>query len=192
MMRCILSTEWGQPSYRRIREDPDYIGSWNAICESVLALRPWVITNEDVQRASEPGQKDYAHKFCSDVTARLSYDEMCEVGRLQGVVVKFHPDESSMIVRLEERVRALGMRLHEIERPEALAQGAAAVIHVPDQSLLYIDEVTYETDCCTDHLSEMLDEGWRILAVCPPCSQRRPDYILGRRRSGRPLPLAQE
>jgi hypothetical protein len=35
-------------------------------------------------------------------------------------------------------------------------------------------------DACTDDVQRHLDEGWKILAVCPPNSQRRPDYILGR------------
>lgn len=34
-------------------------------------------------------------------------------------------------------------------------------------------------DACTDFLQEKLDEGWRLIAVCPQ-EQRRPDYILGR------------
>ena len=32
------------------------------------------------------------------------------------------------------------------------------------------------------NISVRLDDGWRILAICPPNSQRRPDYILGRSR----------
>jgi len=53
-------------------------------------------------------------------------------------------------------------------------------VHIPNIGLLCVDEVTYLEDVCTDQLQSMLDEGWRILAVCPPRMQRRPDYILGR------------
>jgi hypothetical protein len=35
-------------------------------------------------------------------------------------------------------------------------------------------------DACTDNLQAHLNEGWRIIAVCPPDAKRRPDYILGR------------
>ena len=45
-----------------------------------------------------------------------------------------------------------------------------------------IDEVQVLTDCCTEALQGELDDGWRILAVCPPNAQRRPDYVLGKRR----------
>lgn len=55
-------------------------------------------------------------------------------------------------------------------------------MHVPDLTLLTYDEVTYVDDACTDAVQQLLDKGWRILAVCPPNAQRRPDYILGRRK----------
>ena len=71
--------------------------------------------------------------------------------------------------------------------PIDMQQGTAVQIAVPDMALMYIDEVCVETDFCTDALQSMLDDGWRILAVCPPNSQRRPDYILGRRKHKDPF-----
>lgn len=56
-------------------------------------------------------------------------------------------------------------------------------VHIPNIGLLMIDEVTWLEDECTEELQRKLDDGWRILAVCPPNSQRRPDYILGRTKS---------
>lgn len=53
-------------------------------------------------------------------------------------------------------------------------------IHVPNVGLFSINEVTYIEDACTDDLQGYLDKGWKILCVCPPNNQRRPDYILGR------------
>lgn len=53
-------------------------------------------------------------------------------------------------------------------------------VQVPHIGLLMIDEVKLEENCCTDKLQGLLDEGWRLLCVCPPNAQRRPDYILGR------------
>jgi hypothetical protein len=60
--------------------------------------------------------------------------------------------------------------------------GSSSVIniHIPNIGLLAINEVRVENDFCTDALQELLNDGWRILAVCPPNSVRRPDYILGR------------
>lgn len=51
----------------------------------------------------------------------------------------------------------------------------------PGPSLLNVNETLLMEDACTDALQENLDNGWRIIAVCPQ-PQRRPDYILGRRR----------
>lgn len=46
--------------------------------------------------------------------------------------------------------------------------------------LLSVEQVKIEADLCTDRLQELLDDGWRIVAVCVQPDQRRPDYILGR------------
>jgi hypothetical protein len=56
-------------------------------------------------------------------------------------------------------------------------------ITVPNIGLLMIDEVTWEEDACTQQLQSRLDDGWRILAVCPPNGDRRPTYILGRKKT---------
>lgn len=53
-------------------------------------------------------------------------------------------------------------------------------VHVPNLGMLAMNEVQLEEDCCTDRLQRLLEDGWRILAICPQPDQRRPDYILGR------------
>lgn len=53
-------------------------------------------------------------------------------------------------------------------------------ISLANVGLLEVNEVTYEEDCCTDKLQDMLDAKWRILCVCPPKDSRRPTYVLGR------------
>lgn len=55
-------------------------------------------------------------------------------------------------------------------------------IHLPNFDLHSFNEVTWIEDACTEELQRMLDDGWRILAVCPPKSQRRPDYILAKQK----------
>lgn len=56
-------------------------------------------------------------------------------------------------------------------------------VHIPGNALLMIDEVMLLEDSCTDDLNNnYLERGWRIVAVCPQPDQRRPDYILGRRK----------
>lgn len=53
-------------------------------------------------------------------------------------------------------------------------------VHLPNYDLNSFNEVSWAEDMCTEMLQKQLDQGWRILAVCPPKSQRRPDYIFGR------------
>ena len=53
-------------------------------------------------------------------------------------------------------------------------------VAVPGLGLLAIAEAMVEYDLCTDRLNVLLQEGWRILAICPQPDQRRPDYILGK------------
>jgi len=51
---------------------------------------------------------------------------------------------------------------------------------VADGALLKINNVTHCNDYCTDSLQQMLNGGWRILAICVQPDQRRPDYVFGR------------
>jgi len=53
-------------------------------------------------------------------------------------------------------------------------------VHISDLGLLNIKQVTWLQNFCTEDLQGYLDDGWRILAVCPQSNSRRPDYILGR------------
>jgi hypothetical protein len=53
-------------------------------------------------------------------------------------------------------------------------------VHISDLGLLNVKEVDVLYDPCTDELQTWLNEGWRILAICPQPDKRRPDYILGR------------
>lgn len=64
--------------------------------------------------------------------------------------------------------------------------GVTTNLHIalPNIGLLSIDEVTWMEDACTQELQAQLDDGWRLIAVCPPNGARRPDYILGRSRRG--------
>jgi hypothetical protein len=63
---------------------------------------------------------------------------------------------------------------------EHAQNGNVMQVHIPNEYLYRINEVEVLDDCCTDRLREYLDDGWRIICVCPPNSQRRPDYVIGR------------
>lgn len=70
-------------------------------------------------------------------------------------------------------------------KPSVQEGGSQYHYHLPNIGLLLINEVKVLEDSCTEFLQEKLDEGYRIIAVCPPNGARRPDYILGRTRGER-------
>lgn len=77
-----------------------------------------------------------------------------------------------------ERLDALAGK--RVEQPPRINH--VVNVAIPNVGLLLINKVRVEEDCCTDRLQACLDEGWRILAICPQ-EQRRPDYILGMSRT---------
>lgn len=86
------------------------------------------------------------------------------------------------IVDLADAVRSLELRmLGRPSDPDSYVNNRVHV-HVPGSPLLQIDEVDVLYDSCTDNLGEYLRKGWRIVAVCPQPDQRRPDYVIGRRK----------
>lgn len=119
-----------------------------------------------------------------------------------GDPMRFHPDEVQALAALGFKLEVVPYRGAMISKmqdradrdhwdhdvsPADILEAKAVQISVPDTALMYIDEVTVEEDFCTNALQEMLDEGWRILAICPPNAARRPDYILGRRKKRDPF-----
>lgn len=85
----------------------------------------------------------------------------------------------TMVTKMQDRIEST------FGKSESAQLEHAVQIAIPDLGLLVIDEVEILDDACTDQLQESLDNGWRILAVCPPNAQRRPDFILGRRKANR-------
>lgn len=51
--------------------------------------------------------------------------------------------------------------------------------HISNNVMTSFNQVMLMEDACTDALKVNLNEGWRIVAVCPQAA-RRPDYILGK------------
>lgn len=85
-------------------------------------------------------------------------------------------------------IRSIALPPDSLEPPKMPEFRPATVVNnrvnvaVPGLGLLAIAEAHVEYDLCTDRLNVLLQEGWRILAICPQPDQRRPDYILGKPR----------
>lgn len=83
------------------------------------------------------------------------------------------------IVELTNRVEDL---LAEVRRRGPFNEKVG--VQVPGNNLLEIRSTKAVEDCCSDQLSEYLEQGWVIIAACPQPDQRRPDYVLGHRDEG--------
>jgi len=85
--------------------------------------------------------------------------------------VKSEVDIASMIeASVSSSVEAIGKLFNEKCQQEQ-----------PGPNLLNVNETLLMEDACTNALQENLENGWRIIAVCPQ-PQRRPDYVLGRKK----------
>jgi hypothetical protein len=70
-------------------------------------------------------------------------------------------------------------RISGVATPTVNPAQAVYQISVSNIGLMQVEAVCVREDCCTDQLQDLLDQGWRLLAVCPPNDTRRPSYILG-------------
>jgi len=53
-------------------------------------------------------------------------------------------------------------------------------VHVGGFALMSINQVGFGEDMCTEKVQDVLNKGWRVLAVCVQPDGRRPDYIFGK------------
>lgn len=118
-----------------------------------------------------------------DAPIRFTDGEMAGLALL-GFTFAVVPYPGAMITKMEHGADGQRLSWDNAPSPADLRDARAVQITIPDMALMYIKEVTWLEDACTDDLQAHLDDGWRLLAVCPPNAQRRPDYILGRLAKG--------
>lgn len=81
---------------------------------------------------------------------------------------------------LMEQVLNLNDRcIEQLTRASALCFNEKVGVPQPGLGLNQYNSLMMCEDICTDRLQQYLDDGWRIIAVCPQPDSRRPDYILG-------------
>lgn len=106
-------------------------------------------------------------------------EEVQELAEMQ-IAFRILPLNGAMMVKMKDRKKFdLGQKF----TLDDTLNHHVAQITIPDIGLLHINEVTWMEDACTEALQDMLNDGWRLIAVCPPNAQRRPDYILGRSKN---------
>ena len=78
-----------------------------------------------------------------------------------------------------KRIRGQFIDQVHMPKPGASTEPSVVNISIPNAALFSVQTVDYLENICTDTLQRWLDEGWRIVAVCPPNDTRRPTYIVG-------------
>jgi hypothetical protein len=122
-----------------------------------------------------PATVDSKHFFSGDHTIVMDSEQLMLLTADKGFKIGIQSVSAhNMIVKMRDKYD------NAISSVENYHRGNIIQVHVPNMALLTYNEVTVYEDSCTDELQKALNQGWRIIAVCPPNSQRRPDYILGR------------
>jgi hypothetical protein len=104
------------------------------------------------------------------------------VGDMPFKIGKVFKSRSNFVGTLE-RFKAIADKLEAMPFTQEQQVNNKVDVHVPNLGLLLMDEVEVAYDFCTEALQDKIDDGWRILAICPQPDQRRPDYVLGRTKN---------
>lgn len=153
-------------------------------------LARMLVCNVEATKADEADIKDCRdlyltswHEYAGDIAEIITKFPHLKIDVVG--LVENNSTEKSFIMVVNTLQKAVAKAENLVATIEELKNSfnAKCDVHVPGFGLLAIDDVRYENDCCTEALQEFIDDGWRILAICPQPDQRRPDYILGRNRA---------
>lgn len=120
--------------------------------------------------------KDGKYELYTSQNYEVDLQQMFELG------IPFEVDgkgESNTFSALLDELRELTKKVDAVGYREAQYNEKVSV-HIPGLAMMQLDTVNVLTNVCTDELQTWLDDGWRLLAICPQPDQRRPDYVLGR------------
>jgi len=98
--------------------------------------------------------------------------------KIRGMVQISEDNTMNMVNKLIEVQTKLENALQSFD--EKVEFNQKCDVHISNLGLLSINQLGFATDKCTEELQGLVNQGWRILAICPQPDQRRPDYVLGR------------
>ncbi|MGG1444947.1 hypothetical protein ABE354_23435 [Brevibacillus laterosporus] len=98
--------------------------------------------------------------------------------KIRGTVQTSNSAVANMLKQMQEVQDKFQKALQSFD--EKIEFNQKCDVHIGNLGLLNINQLGYAVDKCTQELQVVLNQGWRILAVCPQSNQRRPDYVLGR------------
>lgn len=128
-----------------------------------------------------PGVPDKAEELFSYIEAIVDLTAVLPELAALGIEPTIKAFKNNMVIGVHEKIKYLEDQ-QNLLRQQIYQDGMLVQVHIPNVGMYLIDEVDVLSNVCTQTLQDYLDEGWRILCVCPPNGQRRPDYILGRCR----------
>lgn len=165
---------WSHPKLSAMPEEKReaFIANWPGLA-SIVAHR---------KKAYAEKQPDEVYNLASyeyGTRQRISFEEAHAL-EIAGIEIELEAVDGTMLTKMQHRADKYGSIT-----PMEMTTGQVVQIAVPDLGILQINETDWLEDACTEVLQGRLDDGWRILAVCPPNAQRRPDYILGRHNPDR-------
>ena len=114
--------------------------------------------------------------FLSDMNEFMKHYPNLETS-VKGIPKSISGDDQNLFNRISELHEKIESVVSRFDKQIEFNQKCE--VHVPGLGLININRLGFATDKCTEELQEILNRGWRILAVCPQPDQRRPDYILG-------------
>ncbi|MFB0831480.1 hypothetical protein ACEU2D_17990 [Brevibacillus laterosporus] len=98
--------------------------------------------------------------------------------KIRGIVQTSNEAVGNMLKQMQEVQDKFQKALQSFD--EKIEFNQKCDVHIGNLGLLNINQLGYAVNKCTEELQVILNQGWRILAVCPQSNQRRPDYVLGR------------
>jgi hypothetical protein len=150
----------GEQKKKKIEYEEDY--------DNAEYIGLYLISNADTVYVVD---SDLLFNVLSDFDIKHRY-------KVVGTLKDLPSAKCSSEIKVLEKLLSLEEKLNVFDMTHQL--NTTVGVHISDLGLLNVKEVDVIYDSCTDELQEWLNEGWRILAICPQPDKRRPYYIMGR------------
>lgn len=142
----------------------------------------------------------YGNKECETAFTEAEYNKLRDVLGLPPIEQRNESasknefvgsiDDLALLAEMGLEPKVSRVRGMFIDRTDMPAEGRIGAIPdfssqtiinltIPNAALFAVRSLMVVEDECTNRVQQYLDEGWRIVAVCPPNDTRRPTFILG-------------
>jgi len=166
------------PCYKKDDEKIGILYSWNETLDPIEAQTPdkdgktkELVYPTDIVQIS--GNKEY---ICDmDLFLTTHPDIKIKVRGMPKTVEQNYTHVIQEIVAVQQKLEDA---LQKFDKQ--ISFNEKVDVHVSGFALMSINQIGLANDCCTEYLQEILNKGWRILAICVQPDQRRPDYVFGK------------